>query len=125
MQIIETSLQVLAMVVVLVGTAFSALGVLGLIRLPDVYTRMHATGKVGVFGVVLLAVAALILPPADAGKAVVLIVLLVVSAPVVSHSLGSAAYRAGIRMKVAIRDDLAQVLEGQEGQEDGAKTTEA
>lgn len=108
---IETLLQLLAILAVVAGTVFSALGVLGFIRTPDVYTRLHATGKVSVFGVVLLAVAALVLPPPDAGKAVALMVLLLVGAPVVSHALGSAAYRIRIPMASAIRDDLASALD--------------
>ncbi len=47
-------LQLIALIAVIAGTFFSLVGVLGLVRLPDVYTRLHATGKVGVFGVVFL-----------------------------------------------------------------------
>jgi multicomponent Na+:H+ antiporter subunit G len=50
----EIVLQVIAILAVVAGTAFSVLGVLGYVRLPDVYTRLHAVGKVGVFGAVLL-----------------------------------------------------------------------
>ena len=97
----------LATVAVVVGTAFSVIGILGLWRLPDVYTRMHATGKVATFGVVLLAVAAIFVTPLGWGKALVLIALLLIAGPVVSHAIGSAAYRIGIPMKNAVRDDLA------------------
>jgi multicomponent Na+:H+ antiporter subunit G len=92
---------------VIVGTAFSVLGVLGFIRMPDVYTRLHATGKVSVFGVVLLVVAAMALTPLGVGKGLVLILLLVIGGPVTSHAIGSAAHRLGIPMKGAIRDELA------------------
>ena len=56
----ETIFQLMAILAVVVGTLFSVVGVVGFIRLPDVYTRLHATGKVGVFGVVLLLVAAVV-----------------------------------------------------------------
>lgn len=97
----------IAAVAVLVGTAFSVIGILGLVRLPDVYTRMHATGKVATFGVVLLLVAAVFATPLAWSKALVLIALLILAGPVVSHAIGSAAYRLGIPMKKAVRDDLA------------------
>ena len=50
----ETVLQTIAVLAVLAGTAFSMLGVLGYVRLPDVYTRLHGVGKVAIFGTVLL-----------------------------------------------------------------------
>ena len=106
----EPILQLIALIAVVLGTLFSVLGVLGLVRLPDVYTRLHATGKVGVFGVVLLLVAAPMLTPLGFGKALILIVLLMVGGPAASHAMASAAYRIGIPMRRAIRDDLAAQL---------------
>ena len=103
----HTFLEFIAILAVIIGTAFSVLGVLGFIRMPDVYTRLHATGKVSVFGVVLLLLATVALTPLDFGKGLVLIALLVIGGPVTSHAIGSAAHRIGIPMKRAIRDDLA------------------
>jgi multicomponent Na+:H+ antiporter subunit G len=96
----------LAILAVAVGTAFSLIGLIGFIRLPDIYTRLHATGKVSVFGVVLLLVAAALITPVGAGRAAVLILLLIIGAPTASHALASAAWRTGIQPKQAIRDDL-------------------
>jgi multicomponent Na+:H+ antiporter subunit G len=98
-------LQLIAFVAVVVGTAFSVLGVLGLIRLPDVYTRLHATGKVSTFGVILLLVAAVDWTPLGWGKGLLLALFLLVAGPVASHAVASAAYRLGIPMK-AVRNDL-------------------
>ncbi len=98
---------ILALILVLTGTFFSVIGALGLVRLPDVYTRLHAAGKVGVFGAAFLAGAAALITPPVFGKAVILIALLVIAGPVVSHALASAAYRLGIPVKRAVRDDLA------------------
>ena len=105
----EQFLQLTALVAVLIGTAFSVIGVLGFIRFPDVYTRLHATGKVGVFGVVLLLIAAVNLSLLGLGKALVLIVMLMVTGPVVSHTISAAAYRIGIPMKRVVRDDLVNI----------------
>jgi multicomponent Na+:H+ antiporter subunit G len=92
----ETVLQLIALVAVIAGTAFSLIGVIGLIRLPDVYTRLHATGKVGVFGVVLLLIAAAAWTPLGWGRALLLIALLMLTGPVAAHAISSAAYRIGI-----------------------------
>ena len=107
----EFILQFVALVAVIVGTIFSILGVLGLIRLPDVYTRLHATGKVGLFGVVLLLIGDVVFTPLGLSKGLVLIVLLMIGGPATSHALASAAYRSGIPMKQAIRDDLREKIE--------------
>ena len=107
----EALLQMIAVIAIVTGTAFSALGVLGYIRLPDVYTRLHATGKVGVFGVVLLLVAAVAWTPLGLGKGLVLIALLLVAGPVTSHALASAAYRISIPMAEGVRDDLARDIQ--------------
>jgi multicomponent Na+:H+ antiporter subunit G len=81
-------------------------GLLGFIRLPDVYSRLHATGQVGVVGVVLLLVAAVAWTPLGWGKALLLILLLMIAGPVTSHAMSSAAYRAGLPLQEAIRNDL-------------------
>ena len=107
----EAVLQTVAVMAVLVGTAFSMLGVLGYVRLPDVYTRLHAVGKVGIFGTVLLLVGAVAWTPLGLGKGLVLIALLLLAGPVTAHALASAAYRVGIPQSRPIRDDLAKVLE--------------
>ena len=100
-------LTLIAILGVVAGTFFSFLGVLGYIRLPDVYTRLHATGKVGVFGVAFLILAAIAWTPLGLGKGLILIALLLLAGPVTAHALASAAYRIGIPMQRAIRDDLA------------------
>lgn len=106
----ETVLQVIAILAVMAGTAFSVLGVLGYVRLPDVYTRLHAVGKVGVFGTVMLLVGAVVWTPLGLGRGLVLIALLLLAGPVMAHALASAAYRVGIPLRQAIRDDLARAV---------------
>lgn len=97
--------QLIPLLAVIVGTAFSVIGIIGLVRLPDVYTRLHATGKVSTFGVILLLVAAIDWTPLGIGKGLLLMLFLLVAGPVASHALSSAAYRLGIPMQ-ATRDDL-------------------
>ncbi|MCS7060015.1 MAG: monovalent cation/H(+) antiporter subunit G [Anaerolineae bacterium] len=105
---LDPVLQVIALLAIVVGSFFSLIGVLGFVRLPDVYTRLHAAGKVSVFGAALLALAAVAVGSLGLGKALVLIALLVIAGPAVSHALASAAYRTGVPMTNAMRDDLAR-----------------
>ena len=101
----------LSIALLLAGAAFFFAGTIGLLRFPDVYTRLHATGKVGVFGVVFLLIAAAIWTPLGWGKALLLIVLLMISGPVSTHAISSAAYRIGAPMQNAARDDLPSMVE--------------
>ena len=106
----DTVLHVLAFIFLVLGTLLSIIGVLGFIRLPDVYTRLHATGKVSVFGLVFLLLAASILTPLTIWKALLLIFFVLAASPTVSHAISSAAYRAGIPI-VGRRDDLRGKME--------------
>ena len=103
-------LQVIAILAVVAGTAFSVLGVLGYVRLPDVYTRLHTVGKVGVFGAVLLLLGAVAWTPLGLGKGLVLVALLLLAGPITAHALASAAYRVGIPQSQPLRDDLSAVV---------------
>jgi multicomponent Na+:H+ antiporter subunit G len=83
---------------ILAGSAFIVIGAIGLLRMPDVYTRMHATSVMDTLGAGLL-FAGLML---QAGLSLVsfkLIVLLALSffiGPVATHALAQAALHAGI-----------------------------
>ena len=106
MDSLDSILQFIALVAIIIGTFFSIVGVLGYLRFPDVYAKLHAAGKVGVFGVVLLLVAAVVWTPLGWAKGGLLIVFLMISGPVATHAIGSAAFRIGIPMKNSDRDDL-------------------
>lgn len=78
------------------GLFFFAVGVLGLVRLPDLFTRMHATTKSDTLGAG-LALGALIVHYGfgDAALRVSLIILFVlITTPVAAHLIARAAYRA-------------------------------
>jgi len=112
----NTFFQLLAIIAILIGTFFSFVGVLGYIRLPDVYTRLHATGKVGVFGVLFLLVAAIVDIPAIWGRSVLLILLLIVTGPVTTHILSGVAMRLGLPFSEAARNDMATAVTGDESE---------
>ena len=110
----DTFLQIVAIAGIVIGTGFSCVGVLGYIRFPDVFTRLHAVGKVSVFGVVFLLIAAAAATPLSWGHSVVLVFFLLVTGPVTAHAIASAAYRIGLSMKDSVRDDLAEQVRSKE-----------
>jgi multicomponent Na+:H+ antiporter subunit G len=106
----DTVVLLIAILAVLMGTLFSIVGVSGFIRFPDVYTRSHATGKVGVFGVVLLLIAAVVWEYLGWGRGLILVFFFMIAGPATAHALASAANRIGLPVKGAERDDLARRL---------------
>ena len=107
----ETGLYIIATAAVAAGTFFSVVGTLGYLRLPDVYTRIHAAGMVAIFGVVLLLIAAALNASVSWGHALVLVFFLLAVGPPVGHAMGSAAHRINLPRKYAVRDDLASAEE--------------
>ncbi len=82
----------------LAGTAFMFLAALGVVRLPDLYIRMHAATKSGTLGVT-CAIVAVALHFGDfpiAVRASLIVVFIFLTAPVAAHLVGRAAYRVGV-----------------------------
>lgn len=70
---------------------------LGLVRLPDVYTRMHAATKATTFGMVSILIAtSLAFQDAEiTTQSLLALVFLFLTAPVSAHLIARAAYRKG------------------------------
>lgn len=101
-------LAILSAVLLLAGAVFAFGGALGLLRFPDVFSRMHAASKAGTLGssFSLLAIGVHtptldILPKAIAG-----IIFFMLTVPLSAHLLARGAIKAGYR-PIAGRDDLA------------------
>ncbi len=98
--------EILSLIALLFGLFFSLVGMIGLVRFPDVYCRIHASGKVATLGLVGLLAASGLLMPETALKAVALALFVVITSPVASHAIASAAYRQGVPVDPR-HDDLA------------------
>ncbi len=102
-------LHFIAGVVMLIGALFALLAAIGILRLPDLYTRMHAASKAGTMGAGLLlaAIAVVSLDGAVIMRAIAGFVFLLLTAPVSAHLLARAAYLAGYSPSdLTIVDDL-------------------
>jgi len=88
-------IDVIAGVIILVGAAFSLIAAIGLLRLPDVLTRMHASTKAGTLGssLVLVAVALCFGSGVVTTKAIAAILFLLLTAPIAAHLIGRAFVR--------------------------------
>ncbi len=87
-------LQGIAALCLVLGVAFSVFGVIGILRLPDTYSRLHASGKTSTLAILFFCVATAILLPSGALKVLALAAFLIFSGPVSSHAIASAVYRS-------------------------------
>lgn len=83
---------------ILAGGLFSLAAAVGVLRLPDVLIRMHASTKAGTLGcgLILVAVALHFGEGAIVARSIAAIVFLILTAPVAAHLIGRAAYRTGV-----------------------------
>lgn len=79
---------------VTVGTFFMFLGALGIVRMPDLFTRMHASTKAASLGVgmILIGSALHFGELGVATKAIITTVFIFLTAPVAAHMIGRAAF---------------------------------
>ena len=98
----------------LVGALFVLLATVGVLRLPDLYTRMHAASKAGAVGggLILIAVAVSSLDAAVALRALFGVVFLLLTTPISAHLLARASYFAGQKKcKQTVLDELESKTE--------------
>jgi multicomponent Na+:H+ antiporter subunit G len=84
----------------LAGGFFAVIAGLGVLRLPDVLIRMHASTKAGTLGsgLVLAAVALHFWDGAVTAKVIVTVLFLLLTAPIAAHMIGRAALRQGTKL---------------------------
>lgn len=107
-------LDLLGAALVLVGCFLCFAAALGLLRFPDVLSRMHAATKPQTLGLILLTagVALSLRSWAAFGTLVLIAALQLVTAPVSAHLVGRTVYRTDqVRHDLLVRDDLATDLE--------------
>ena len=90
--------EIITALLVLAGGLFSLAAAVGVLRLPDVLIRMHASTKAGTLGcgLILVAVAVHFGDTDIVARAVMAIVFLLLTAPVAAHMIGRAAFRTGV-----------------------------
>jgi multicomponent Na+:H+ antiporter subunit G len=108
---LQATADVLAGTSLITGALLSVAAGVGLLRFPDLLSRMHAATKPQVLGLLLiLAGTALRLPNVvDVTTLVLVGIFQLVTAPVAAHMVGRAVYRAGqVRADLLVVDELAE-----------------
>jgi multicomponent Na+:H+ antiporter subunit G len=93
-----TPLELLIVALAAGGVFFGFVAAVGVIRLPDLYTRAHAASKSDTLGAVLSLAAVALVFGADTAtvKAVFLVVFMFLTNPTAAHAIARAAYDQGI-----------------------------
>jgi multicomponent Na+:H+ antiporter subunit G len=95
-----------------IGLFFAVSGTVGIIRMPDVYSRIQCSSKTVTMGALPVLVALLVAegPVSTYGsRALLVVVLLLIVNPAASHAIARAAYKSGVPMwRAAVRDEPRQ-----------------
>jgi len=83
---------------ILLGSTFTLIAALGIVRMQDVYLRMHAATKTGTLGLGLICSGAMVMAESwtARGEIALILVFMLVTAPIGAHLIGRAAFRAGV-----------------------------
>lgn len=93
-------IDVVAGLLLMTGALFCLVAAVGLVRLPDVYIRMHAATKAGAMGagIILLAVAVHAGQLEVIMRVIAAILFVLLTAPIAAHLLGRSAYITRVKM---------------------------
>jgi multicomponent Na+:H+ antiporter subunit G len=95
---VSVALDLASWALILAGGAFCLVGALGILRMPDFYTRVHAASVTDVVGsfAILLGLALQAGPTLVAVKLVFIAVLIFFTSPAATHALVKAALERGV-----------------------------
>jgi len=100
--------------IVLLGSVFMVIGALGVVRMPDVFTRLHAASVSDTFGVGLILVGLILVGGLSlvSVKLAFLLAFLFLTGPVATHAVARAALDAGVKARDEAGKPLAEPKEG-------------
>ena len=110
----ELILDIVAVGCMVVGCLMSLAAAVGLVRFPDLLSRMHAGTKPQVFGLLLLLTAVAIegRDPAMIPLLILAWLFMLLTVPVSAHMVGRSSYRTKhVLDETLIADDLAEALD--------------
>ncbi|WP_080876311.1 monovalent cation/H(+) antiporter subunit G [Oceanobacillus timonensis] len=113
-------IDILVAIFVVIGVFFAVVSAIGIVRLKDVYSRAHASGKSATLGVIFIMLAVFIHFLSQGimnAKVLLAIVFLFLTAPVASLMITRSAYRTGVKLdKNTGIDDLKEMYETNQNQ---------
>ena len=104
---LETVLAALSWALLLAGSAFAIVGGIGLLRLPDFYSRIHGAGITDTMGAGLILVGLMLQAPSGlvVVKLVMILFFLLLTSPTSTHALSQSALAYGLEPWLAEQED--------------------
>ncbi len=101
-------MSILAIALILIGLFFLVVGSIGMLRLPDIFTRAHALSLTDSIGALFVLGGLAVYEGLGANfvQIGIVLVLIFLLNPVVAHATVRAAYRSGVRPQQESNDDL-------------------
>jgi multicomponent Na+:H+ antiporter subunit G len=97
--VLSSAVPYLADALVILGLFVMTVGVYGVIRMPDTYTRLHATSKAVFLGVISLCASSAVTGDPDIiYRAILIAAFLIVTTPISALAIARAAFLRGERM---------------------------
>ncbi len=98
-------------ILIIAGSLFILVAALGIVKLHDVYMRMHAITKASSLSIVLLVIAMIIYRPSldSIVGGILLVLFTIATAPIASHMIARVAHKLGVPLsKGAVVDELEE-----------------
>ena len=105
--------DIISSLLILLGASTSIAAAVGLLRFPDILSRLHAGSKPQVFGLLLILTAIAVQKPTFAVITTLILIATfqMITTPVATHMIGRAAYRTKhLRRAMLYRDELAEAI---------------
>ena len=109
-------LEALAYILVFAGAAFCLIGAIGVLRFPDVYSRMHAAGIADTLGALLVLLGLILLAgwTLALAKLVFILAFLWMASPTATHALAKAARHGGVRPVLSVMPANPEIASSQD-----------
>jgi multicomponent Na+:H+ antiporter subunit G len=94
-----TEIQIsISILFVIIGIIFMLVGSIGIIRLPDFYSRTHSTSKSDTLGIIFVILGLVIYEgfTQSSFKLILVVLFIALSNPIGTHALARAAYKDGL-----------------------------
>jgi len=112
--------EYIGLVLIVIGLLFDVFGCIGLVRLPDIYTRLQAATKSVTLGTCMILIGACVfsgLGPTGV-KALICMGFVLITSPTAAHAIARGAYKFGVKLEEPTVVDRYSTARSEEGGEE-------
>ncbi len=123
-----TTMEAAIVLLILIGAMFMVISAIGIVRLPDVFSRMHAAGKASTLGISCILLGAGFFFPDEFlfYRMIVLIALIFATAPISTTALARAVYHSEPSLRRQLKhDEMAASLAPVDSSAENADSADA